>query len=332
VLRVTLRNLLAHKVRLLLSTLAIVLGIAFLSGVLTFNTGMQTTFDGIIKGSTSDGLVRPEGAESFSDAGAGTTTSTLQPAVVDREEVQVLVAVEQVREARGAEQHADGVERALAIDGAQPLVQDHVPLAQPVPRPDQLLRDLLHRRRERGRLVVQLLERAGRGLRLPLDVYIVASANPEDYTNRGSIITPLKDRIDSQILTHYPQSIDISKEITMQEAALSEFQRKHIHIHELATHLIERIAFEARESEYIDQKSGVSARLTISAYENLHSKAERRMIINNENGVSRRFNYSALSCHVWLSLFRQSSVSSPEDRAGEVKAEGHWPTMLRVSS
>lgn len=95
-LRVTLRNLLAHKVRLLLSTLAIVLGIAFLSGVLTFNTGMQSTFDGIIKGSTSDGLVRAEGAESFSDAGSGTTTSTLQPAVVDR-----LRALPEVADAEG---------------------------------------------------------------------------------------------------------------------------------------------------------------------------------------------------------------------------------------
>lgn len=82
-LRVTLRNLLAHKVRLAMSTLAVVLGIAFLSGVLTFNQGMQSTFDGIIKGSTSDGLVRAEGASSFSDAGTGTGTSTLQPGVVD---------------------------------------------------------------------------------------------------------------------------------------------------------------------------------------------------------------------------------------------------------
>ena len=82
-LRVTLRNLLAHKVRLAMSTLAVVLGIAFLSGVLTFNQGMQSTFDGIIKGSTSDGLVRAEGASSFSDAGTGTSTRTLQPRVVD---------------------------------------------------------------------------------------------------------------------------------------------------------------------------------------------------------------------------------------------------------
>ncbi|WMJ71975.1 sigma 54-interacting transcriptional regulator [Cytophagaceae bacterium ABcell3] len=125
-------------------------------------------------------------------------------------------------------------------------------------------------------------------LRLPLDIQFVFTANPEDYTNRGSIITPLKDRIDSQILTHYPQTIDISKEITMQESALSEFQKKHIHINDLVIHLIERIAFEARESEYIDQKSGVSARLTISAYENLHSMAERRMIINNEDEAAIR--------------------------------------------
>ncbi|MFN6946994.1 MAG: magnesium chelatase [Cytophagaceae bacterium] len=125
-------------------------------------------------------------------------------------------------------------------------------------------------------------------IRLPIDLQFVFTANPEDYTNRGSIITPLKDRIDSQILTHYPQSIDISKEITRQEAALSEFQKKHISINELVIQLIERIAFEARESEYIDQKSGVSARLTISAYENLHSMAERRMIINDEKEAAIR--------------------------------------------
>jgi len=83
-LRVTLRNLLAHKVRLLLSTLAIVLGVAFLSGVLTFNTGMQSTFDGIVKGSTSDGLVRAEGADSFTDASSGVSDRTVRPAVVDR--------------------------------------------------------------------------------------------------------------------------------------------------------------------------------------------------------------------------------------------------------
>lgn len=119
-------------------------------------------------------------------------------------------------------------------------------------------------------------------VRLPLDIQFVFTANPEDYTNRGAIVTPLKDRIDSQILTHYPKSIDDSKAITEQEANLHEEQREKITPDDLLKDLIEQIAFEARESEYIDEKSGVSARLTISAYENLISTAERRGIINNE--------------------------------------------------
>jgi magnesium chelatase subunit I len=122
-------------------------------------------------------------------------------------------------------------------------------------------------------------------LRLPLDIQFVFTANPEDYTNRGAIVTPLKDRIESQILTHYPKSIGISRKITQQEAKLSASQRKSIEADGLVKDLIEQIAFEARESEYIDKKSGVSARLTISAYENLISNAERRMLLNGENNT-----------------------------------------------
>lgn len=118
-------------------------------------------------------------------------------------------------------------------------------------------------------------------LRLPLDVQFVFTANPEDYTNRGSIVTPLKDRIESQILTHYPKTIEVSRKITLQEAKLTPAQRL-IEADGLVKDLIEQIAFEARKSEFIDQKSGVSARLTISAYENLISNAERRMLINGE--------------------------------------------------
>ncbi|MES2456486.1 MAG: sigma 54-interacting transcriptional regulator [Bacteroidota bacterium] len=121
-------------------------------------------------------------------------------------------------------------------------------------------------------------------LRLPLDVQFVFTANPEDYTNRGSIVTPLKDRIESQILTHYPKSIDISRKITFQEAKLTEDQ-KSIEADGLLKDLVEQVAFEARKSEFIDQKSGVSARLTISAYENLISSAERRMLINGEKST-----------------------------------------------
>lgn len=119
-------------------------------------------------------------------------------------------------------------------------------------------------------------------LRLPLDIQFVFTANPEDYTNRGSIVTPLKDRIESQILTHYPRSVDISRKITQQEASLTPEQRVAVEADGLVKDLVEQIAFEARNSEYIDKKSGVSARLTISAFENLISNAERRMIINHE--------------------------------------------------
>lgn len=125
-------------------------------------------------------------------------------------------------------------------------------------------------------------------VRMPLDLQFVFTANPEDYTNRGSIITPLKDRIDSQIITHYPKTLEIGKRITQQEARLKTEQQKAITINELAKDLVEQIAFEARKSEYIDAKSGVSARLTISALENLFASAERRSIINSEKNASIR--------------------------------------------
>jgi magnesium chelatase subunit I len=119
-------------------------------------------------------------------------------------------------------------------------------------------------------------------LRLPLDIQFIFTANPEDYTNRGSIVTPLKDRIESQIITHYPKSIAIGKKITAQEAKLAGKPVDNIHVPELMKDLIEQIAVEARHSEFVDEKSGVSARLTISAYENLISAAERRMYRNKE--------------------------------------------------
>lgn len=118
-------------------------------------------------------------------------------------------------------------------------------------------------------------------LRMPLDILFIFTANPEDYTNRGSIVTPLKDRIESQILTHYPKSLENALAITEQEAEIAEEQEK-ISVSDLVKKLIEQVAFEARTSEFVDKKSGVSARLTISAYENAVSAAERRSIINNE--------------------------------------------------
>lgn len=125
-------------------------------------------------------------------------------------------------------------------------------------------------------------------LRLPLDIQFVFTANPEDYTNRGSIITPLKDRIESQILTHYPKTIEIARQITLQEASLPQAQKEGVEVPDLHQILLETISFEARESEFIDEKSGVSARLSISAYENLISAAERRMLINGESKTTVR--------------------------------------------
>lgn len=125
-------------------------------------------------------------------------------------------------------------------------------------------------------------------LRMPLEIQFVFTANPEDYTNRGSIVTPLKDRIGSQIITHYPKSIEIGKKITRQEASLPSEQDEAIEVYDLARDLIEQIAMEARNSEYVDAKSGVSARLTISAYENLVSAAERRLLNSNASTTNIR--------------------------------------------
>jgi magnesium chelatase subunit I len=127
-------------------------------------------------------------------------------------------------------------------------------------------------------------------LRLPLDILFVFTANPEDYTNRGSIVTPLKDRIESQILTHYPKNLEHALEITEQEARIDPEQSQKVEVSDLVKRLIEQVAFEARGSELVDKKSGVSARLTISAFENAFSAAERRAILNRE-----------ISTQVWIS-------------------------------
>ncbi len=125
-------------------------------------------------------------------------------------------------------------------------------------------------------------------LRLPLDILFVFTANPEDYTNRGAIVTPLKDRIESQIITHYPKAIETSLQITEQESRILQEQQEKVQVADLIKRLIEQVAFEARNSEFVDKKSGVSARLTIAAYENLVSTAERRLIINNEKETQAR--------------------------------------------
>ena len=130
-------------------------------------------------------------------------------------------------------------------------------------------------------------------LRLPINVQFLFTANPEDYTNRGSIVTPLKDRIGSQIMTHYPKTIEIAKTITHQESSVGD--SKDVYVPEIAKDIIEQISFEARESVYVDSKSGVSARLSISAFENLISSARRRMLINGEsNTVLRMTDFNAV--------------------------------------
>jgi magnesium chelatase subunit I len=128
----------------------------------------------------------------------------------------------------------------------------------------------------------------GFNIRMPLDVLMVFTANPEDYTNRGNIITPLKDRIDSQILTHYPRTVEEAMKITEQEAWVTRDSGREIIMPYYLKEVVEGIAFQARGSEFVDQKSGVSVRMTISIMENLISSAERRAIINDEKVIVPR--------------------------------------------
>ena len=132
------------------------------------------------------------------------------------------------------------------------------------------------------------LQIRGFPVRIPLDILLVFSANPEDYTNRGNIITPLKDRISSQIFTHYPEDVKTAAKITAQEAWIERDGGPKIEIPDLFRELVEEIAFAARASEFVDQSSGVSARMPISAIEILASNLERRGLVNGETRVSPR--------------------------------------------
>src|SRR5690606_23118038 len=120
-------------------------------------------------------------------------------------------------------------------------------------------------------------------VRIPLDLMLCFSANPEDYTNRGSIITPLKDRIESQVITHYPNTLDDAKAITDQEAWTTRGKAARVHMPPFLREAIEQIAFEARKSEFVDQASGVSARVAIAALESIVSNAERRCLIAGQD-------------------------------------------------
>lgn len=128
----------------------------------------------------------------------------------------------------------------------------------------------------------------GFNVRIPLDVVIVFTANPQDYTNRGSIITPLKDRIDSQILTHYPKTLEHGMQITRNEAWTARETDGTVIMPEYIEQVVEMIAVQARKSEFVDQQSGVSARMTITTMEALVSNAERRAIVGGESVVVPR--------------------------------------------
>jgi magnesium chelatase subunit I len=132
------------------------------------------------------------------------------------------------------------------------------------------------------------LQIRGFPVRIPMDVVLVFSANPEDYTSRGNIITPLKDRIDSQILTHYPQKVETAMQITSQEAWTERPGKVKIEVPDYVRQLVEQIAFVARDSELVDQSSGVSARLTISALELLQSNLERRAAATGDTMIFPR--------------------------------------------
>jgi magnesium chelatase subunit I len=138
------------------------------------------------------------------------------------------------------------------------------------------------------------LQIRGFPVRIPMDVVLVFSANPEDYTSRGNIITPLKDRIDSQILTHYPQSVETAMQITKQEAWTDRAAEVVIEIPDYIHSLVEQIAFVARGSELVDQSSGVSARLTIAAMELLQSNMERRAALTRDRSVFPRLSDLAM--------------------------------------
>ncbi|HEX5112837.1 MAG TPA: sigma 54-interacting transcriptional regulator [Saprospiraceae bacterium] len=159
--------------------------------------------------------------------------------------------------------------------------------------------------------------------RLPLDIQFVFTANPEDYTNRGSIITPLKDRIESQILTHYPENIETSKAITQQEAMIARRQSENVTVPDVLKNILERIAIAARKSEFVDEKSGVSARMSITAMENLYSTAERRAIINGEKKTIARI------ADFWGVI---PSITGKVELVYEGEVEGQYNVALQLLS
>src|SRR6185295_1956305 len=179
----------------------------------------------------------------------------------------------------------------------------------------------------------------GYPVRLPLDVQLCFTANPEDYTARGKIITPLKDRIGSEVMTHYPVTVDLGMDITKQEAWTQRDNRP-VRIPDFVAEVIERIAFEARNDRRIDKRSGVSQRMPISVMENVVSNAERRAIISGDAEIVPRISdiYAALPAitgkieleyegelvggpAIARELIRRAADATFQDRAGGVNVD-----------
>ncbi|HOE97126.1 MAG TPA: magnesium chelatase [Candidatus Sumerlaeota bacterium] len=125
-------------------------------------------------------------------------------------------------------------------------------------------------------------------IRMEIDIFMVFTANPEDYTNRGNIITPLKDRIEAQIITHYPATLEDGIAIIRQEALSHRNGHLKLHIGDLFLHLIEQTAIEARQSDYVDRGSGVSARMPITLLETVRSAMERRALLTGDDSAHAR--------------------------------------------
>jgi magnesium chelatase subunit I len=179
----------------------------------------------------------------------------------------------------------------------------------------------------------------GYPVRLPLDVMLCFTANPEDYTARGKIITPLKDRIGSEVTTHYPESVELGMAITNQEAWTARGAGK-VRVPDFIAEVIERVAFEARTDKRIDKRSGVSQRMPISVLENVVSNAERRAIQTGERDIVPRIAdiYAALPAitgkieleyegelvggHVIArELIRRAADATYQDRAGGINTD-----------
>ena len=179
----------------------------------------------------------------------------------------------------------------------------------------------------------------GYPVRLPLDVMLCFTANPEDYTARGKIITPLKDRIGSEVITHYPETVELGMAITNQEAWTARGAGK-VRVPDFIAEVIERVAFEARIDKRIDKRSGVSQRMPISVLENVVSNAERRAIHTGERDIVPRIAdiYAALPAitgkieleyegelvgghNIARELIRRAADATYQDRAGGLNTD-----------